>query len=208
MQNILFTLAFLLPVCLSSSQISTCDVELLNFDWDEKQITLTLNDNNCISSPDWVPTNDSVYAIQMFFSFDGYNCSIASNNNNFLPNLGLNDTTTYSISEWADAFNCFDSAFEHYIETCEAVVGVTGANNTINIDANGSNNYIGYNPIWDNCYETVSVVEVNKKTLHTIYDRQGNLILETYDIPWSEMQGLYLIKQDNIISKHFVSERN
>ena len=82
--------------------------------------------------------------------------------------------------------------------------GITGANNTINIDANGSNNYIGYNPIWDNCYETVSVGQVNKKTLYTIYDRQGTLILETYDVPWSEMKGLYFIKQGNIISKHYL----
>ncbi|BCV01454.1 MAG: hypothetical protein CM15mV42_1340 [uncultured marine virus] len=203
MQNILFTLAFLLPVCLSSSQISTCDVELLNFNWDQKEITLTLNDNNCISTPTWVPTNDSVYAIQMFFSFDGYNCNIASNNSNFLPNLGLNDTITYSIAQWSDPFNCVDSAFEHYVETCEAVVGVTGANHTINIDLNGGNNYIGYNPIWDNCYQEVFIEEENNNILYTIYDRQGNLILETYDIPWTEMKGLYIIKQGNVVSKHF-----
>ena len=92
MKNLTFTLAFLLPAFLSSSQISTCDVELLDLNWDNKEITLTLNDNNCESTPTWIPTNDSVYVVQMWFTYDGWQCSIASNNVNFSPNLGLNDS--------------------------------------------------------------------------------------------------------------------
>ena len=204
MKNIFFTLAFLMPVTLVSSQVSTCDVELLDFDWDAKEITVTLNDNNCISGPSWVPTNDSVYVLQMYFSFDGFNCTIVSSNSTFSPNLGLNDTITYSLEDWTDSFNCYESAFEYYIETCEAVVGVTGANNTANIDLNSGNNWIAFNPIWDNCYNTVNVVEMTQDPFYKVYDWQGTLQFEGKTIPWNAMDGLYIIKNGSRITKHFV----
>ena len=204
MKNLFFTLAFLLPTFLSSSQIPTCDIELLDLNWDDKEITLTLNDNYCESTPSWVPTNDSVYAIQMFFAFDGWQCSIASGNSNFTPNLGLNDTITYSFEEWTDPFNCFEGAFEHYIETCEGQLTIAGANNTAGIDANIGNNYIAYNPIWDNCYNTLNINEYTQNITYRVYDLYGNLI-DTYNvIPWNEMKGFYIIEKNNEYTKHFV----
>ena len=203
MKNLTFTLAFLLLAFLSSSQIPTCDVELLDLNWDNKEITLTLNDNNCESTPTWVPTNDSVYTIQMWFTYDGWQCSIASNNANFNPNLGLNDTITYSFENWNDPFNCFESAFEYYIETCEGQLTVLGANNTVSIDANISNNYIAYNPIWDNCYNTLNINEYTRNSAYSIYDAQGNFMFECNTIPWSKMNGLFFIKEGETVSKYF-----
>lgn len=205
MKNLFFTLAFFLPSFVSFSQISTCDVELLSMDWDEETITITLNDNNCSNSstPGWVPSPDSVHVVQLGFSY-GVTCIIPSNTMNFYPALGLNDTITYSYSDWSDPFNCVDAAFEHYQETCEATVSVVGPNNSINLDLVGNNNYIGFNPIWDNCYNTLNIQEYTRNNNYKIYSIYGNYLFETENIPWSEMDGFYLIRNGNNVSKYFI----
>jgi len=205
MKNLFFTLAFFLPSFVSFSQISTCDVELLSMDWDEETITITLNDNNCSNSstPGWVPSPDSVHVVQLGFSY-GVTCIIPSNTMNFYPALGLNDTITYSYSDWSDPFNCVDAAFEHYQETCEATVSVVGPNNSINLDLVGNNNYIGFNPIWDNCYNTLNIQEYTRNNNYKIYSIYGNYLFETENIPWREMDGFYIIKNGNNVSKYFV----
>ena len=108
--------------------------------------------------------------------------------------LGLNDTITYSFSNWSDPFNCFDNAFTSYQETCMATVTITGVNNSINLDLDNSNNYIGFNPIWDNCYDVVSVNEmlnVNKEVLG-VWDFLGRYVQE--DILGLEPNKPYLIR--------------
>ena len=205
MKNLFFTLAFFLPSFVSFSQISTCDVELLSMDWDEETITITLNDNNCSNSstPGWVPSPDSVHVVQLGFSY-GVTCIIPSNTMNFYPALGLNDTITYSYSDWSDPFNCVDAAFEHYQETCEATVSVVGPNNSINLDLVSNNNYIGFNPIWDNCYNTLNIQEYARNNNYKIYSIYGNYLFETENIPWSEMDGFYIIRNGNNVSKYFI----
>jgi hypothetical protein len=185
-----------------SSQL--CDVELLDMDWDDQTITLTLNDNVCSNSstPSWVPYPDSVYVVQLGLSYGGTTCTIAANSTNFYPALGLNDTLTYTFSNWSDPFNCFDNAFTYYQETCMATVSVVGPNNSINLDMNNGNNYIGFNPIWDNCYDVVNVTElvnVNKEAIG-VFDLLGRYIQK--DIIGLEPGELYLIKyNDGTITK-------
>ena len=185
-----------------SSQL--CDIELLDMDWDDQTITLTLNDNVCSNSstPDWVPYPDSVYVVQLGLSYGGTTCTIAANSTNFYPPLGLNDTITYSFSNWADPFNCFANAFIYYQETCTATVSVVGPNNSINLDMNNGNNYIGFNPVWDNCYGVVNVTElinVNKEVIG-VFDLLGRYIQN--DIIGLEFGKLYLIKyNDGTIKK-------
>jgi hypothetical protein len=185
-----------------SSQL--CDVELLDMDWDDQTITLTLNDNVCSNSstPDWVPYPDSVYVVQLGLSYGGTTCTIAANSTNFYPPLGLNDTITYSFSNWADPFNCFANAFIYYQETCTATVSVVGPNNSINLDMNNGNNYIGFNPVWDNCYGVVNVTElinVNNEVIG-VFDLLGRYIQN--DIIGLESGKLYLIKyNDGTIKK-------
>jgi len=204
MKNIFFFWAFFLWTSSLLSQISTCDLELLDINWDEETITLTLNDNNCSNSstPGWVPFPDSVYVSQLGFSY-GVTCIIPSNTNNFYPPLGLNDTITYSYSDWSDPFNCADAAFQHYIETCEVTVSIVGPNNSINLDLDGSNNYIGFNPIFDNCYETVEVGEYTRNITHYIYDFYGGLICITDNIDNLDLNGFYIIKNQNGTRKYF-----
>ena len=205
MKNLFFTLAFFLPSFVSFSQVSTCDVELLSMDWDEETITITLNDNNCSNSstPGWVPSPDSVHVVQLGFSY-GVTCIIPSNTMNFYPALGLNDTITYSYSDWSDPFNCVDAAFEHYQETFEATVSVVGPNNSINLDLVSNNNYIGFNPIWDNCYNTLNIQEYTRNNNYKIYSIYGNYLFETENIPWREMNGFYIIRNGNNVSKYFI----
>lgn len=205
MKNLFFILAFFLPSFVSFSQVSTCDVELLSMDWDEETITITLNDNNCSNSstPGWVPSPDSVHVVQLGFSY-GVTCIIPSNTMNFYPALGLNDTITYSYSDWSDPFNCVDAAFEHYQETCEATVSVVGPNNSINLDLVSNNNYIGFNPIWDNCYNTLNIQEYTRNNNYKIYSIYGNYLFETENIPWREMNGFYIIRNGNNVSKYFI----
>ena len=114
---------------------------------------------------------------------------------NFYPALGLNDTITYSYSDWSDPFNCVDAAFEHYQETCEATVSVVGPNNSINLDLVGNNNYIGFNPIWDNCYNTLNIQEYTRNNNYKIYSIYGNYLFETKNIPWGEMDGVLYYKK-------------
>ena len=180
----------------TSISAQSCDLELLNMDWDEQTVTLTLNDNVCSNSstPPWVPTTDSIYVVQLWFNYDATMCNLSSTTTNFYPPLGLNDTITYSFSNWSDPFNCFDNAFTSYQETCMATVTITGVNNSINLDLDNSNNYIGFNPIWDNCYDVVSVNEmlnVNKEVLG-VWDFLGRYVQE--DILGLEPNKPYLIR--------------
>lgn len=194
-------MSLFLPFVVSSQ---LCDVELLDMDWDDQTITLTLNDNVCSNSstPDWVPYPDSVYVVQLGLSYGGTTCTIAANSTNFYPPLGLNDTITYSFSNWADPFNCFANAFIYYQETCTATVSVVGPNNSINLDMNNGNNYIGFNPVWDNCYGVVNVTElinVNNEVIG-VFDLLGRYIQN--DIIGLESGKLYLIKyNDGTIKK-------
>jgi len=205
MKNIFFFWAFFLWSSSLLSQISTCDLELLDINWDEETITLTLNDNNCSNSstPGWVPYPDSVYVTQLGFGFDGINCIIPSNTTNYYPPLGLNDTLTYSYSDWSDPFNCVDSAFEHYQETCEVTVSIVGPNNSINLDLNGSNNYIAFNPVFDNCYGSVEVGEYTQDLTHYIYDFYGGLICITDDVDNLKLNGFFIIKNRKGTRKYF-----
>lgn len=176
-----------------------CDLEMLNMDWDDQTITLTLTDNICSNSstPSWVPSPDSVYVVQLGFSYGGTTCIIGSNSTNFYPPLGLNDTLTYSFSDWTDPFNCFDNAFTYYQETCMATVSVVGPNNSINLDMNNGNNYIGFNPVWDNCYDVVNVTElinVNKEVIG-IFDFLGRYVQK--EIAGLEPNKLYLIRYND-----------
>ena len=176
-----------------------CDLEMLNMDWDDQTITLTLTDNVCSNSstPSWVPSPDSVYVVQLGFSYGGTTCIIASNSTNFYPPLGLNDTLTYSFSDWNDPFNCFDNAFTYYQETCMATVSVVGPNNSINLDMNNGNNYIGFNPVWDNCYDVVNVTElinVNKEVIG-VFDFLGRYVQK--EIAGLEPNNLYLIRYND-----------
>ena len=176
-----------------------CDLEMLNMDWDDQTITLTLTDNICSNSstPSWVPSPDSVYVVQLGFSYGGTTCIIGSNSTNFYPPLGLNDTLTYSFSDWTDPFNCFDNAFTYYQETCMATVSVVGPNNSINLDMNNGNNYIGFNPVWDNCYDVVNVTElinVNKEVIG-VFDFLGRYVQK--EIAGLEPNNLYLIRYND-----------
>ncbi len=176
-----------------------CDLEMLNMDWDDQTITLTLTDNICSNSstPSWVPSPDSVYVVQLGFSYGGTTCIIGSNSTNFYPPLGLNDTITYSFSDWTDPFNCFDNAFTYYQETCMATVSVVGPNNSINLDMNNGNNYIGFNPVWDNCYDVVNVTElinVNKEVIG-VFDFLGRYVQK--EIAGLEPNNLYLIRYND-----------
>lgn len=207
MKNLFFTLAFLLPVFLSSSQIPNCDLELLDINWDNEEITLTLNDNHCSNSstPSWIPTTDSVYVMQLGFSFNGVTCLVPASGTLFTPSLGLNDTITYYFGNWNDVFNCFGSAFDYYQENCIVTVTAIGPNNSINLDAVSTNNYIGFNPVWDNCYNAVNITEQTQKDKFKVYDYQGNFLFENEIIPWKEMKGLYLIEKNNRIKKYFIN---
>ena len=207
MKNIFFFWAFFLWSSSLLSQISTCDLELLDINWDEETITLTLNDNNCSNSstPGWVPYPDSVYVAQLGFSFNGITCTIASNTTNYYPPLGLNDTLTYSYSNWSDPFNCVNSAFQAYQETCEATVSIVGPNNSINLDLIGNNNYIGFNPVFDNCYGTTHVGEFTRDFTHYIYNFYGNLIHTTNNINSLDLNGFYIIKNEKGTSKVFIN---
>ncbi len=194
----------LLSTCMFAQ---TCDIELLDMDWDNQTITLTLNDNVCsnTSTPNWVPDSDSVYVIQLYFSFDGYSCGLSSNNSTFSPNLGLNDTITYSFQDWSDPFNCFENAFDYYQETCMSTVSVVGVNNSINLDLNSSNNYIGFHPVWDNCYETVDVTEITNisKRVIGVYDFTGRFVQE--DVFGLEPNKHYIIRySDGTAEKIFL----
>ena len=191
----------------TSISAQSCDLELLNMDWDDQTVTLTLNDNVCSNSstPPWVPTTDSVYVVQLWFNYDATMCNLSSSTTNFYPPLGLNDTITYSFSDWSDPFNCFDNAFTYYQETCMATVTITGVNNSINLDLDNSNNYIGFNPIWDNCYDVVSVNEmlnVNKKVIG-VWDIVGRYVQE--GMIGLEPNKLYLIRySDGTTEKIFL----
>ena len=183
-----------------------CDLEMLNMDWDNQSITLTLNNNVCSNSstPTWVPYPDSVYVVQLGLSYDGTTCIIPSNSTNFYPPLGLNDTLTYTFSNWTDPFNCFEGAFDYYQETCIVTVSVVGPNNSINLDMNNGNNYIGFNPIWDNCYNTVNVIELinNDREVTGVFDILGRYIQK--DIIGLESGKMYLIRyKDGTITKLF-----
>ena len=189
-----------------SSQL--CDVELLDMDWDDQIITLTLNDNVCSNSstPSWVPYPDSVYVVQLGLSYGGTTCTIAANSTNFYPPLGLNDTLTYTFSNWSDPFDCFANAFTYYQETCIVTVSVVGPNNSINLDMNNGNNYIGFNPVWDNCYGVANVTELinaNKQVIG-VFDFLGRYIQK--DIIGLISGKLYLIKyNDGTIKKLLVT---
>jgi len=180
-----------------SSQI--CDVELLDMDWDDQTITLTLNDNVCSNSstPSWVPYPDSVYVVQLGLSYGGTTCLIPSSSINFYPPLGLNDTLTYTFNDWSDPFDCFANAFTYYQETCMVTVSVVGPNNSINLDTNNGNNYIGFNPVWNNCYDAVNVIEFikNDKEVASVWDFLGRYIQK--DIIGLETDKLYLIKYND-----------
>jgi len=181
-----------------------CDLEMLNMDWDNQAITITLNNNVCSNSstPTWIPYPDSVYVVQLGLSYDGTTCIIPSNSTNFYPPLGLNDTLTYTFSDWTDPFNCFDSAFDYYQETCIVTISVVGPNNSINLDMNNGNNYIGFNPIWDNCYNSVNVIELvnNDKEVTGVFDFLGRYIQK--DIIGLESGKMYLIRyKDGTITK-------
>jgi len=183
----------------TSISAQQCDLEMLNMDWDDQTITLTLTDNVCSNSstPSWVPSPDSVYVVQLGFSYSGTTCIIGSNSTNFYPPLGLNDTLTYSFSDWTDPFNCFDNAFTYYQETCMATVSVVGPNNSINLDMNNGNNYIGFNPVWDNCYDVVNVTElinVNKEVIG-VFDFLGRYVQK--EIAGLEPNNLYLIRYND-----------
>ena len=206
MKNLFFFWAFFLWSSSLLSQISTCDLELLNIDWGEETITITLNDEDCsnASTPQWVPYPDSVYVVQLGFSFDGITCIIPSNTSNFYPPLGLNDTITYSYSEWSDPFNCIDSAFQYYQETCEATVSVVGPNNSINLDLISNNNYIGFNPAFDNCYGSVDVIEYTRNYTHYIYDINGNLTHITNDVNNLNLQGFFIVRNSKGTKKYFI----
>ena len=86
-----------------------------------------------------------------------------------------------------------------------ATVTITGVNNSINLDLDNSNNYIGFNPIWDNCYDVVSVNEmlnVNKEVLG-VWDFLGRYIQE--DMFGLEPNKLYLIRySDGTTNKIFL----
>ena len=165
----LMCMAFAMSLTQLSAQVSTCDLELLEIDWDNQTITLTLNDDLCSNSstPSWVPTEDSVYVAQLYFGFNGTNCSVNASAGMFQPALGLNDTITYSFDNWTDVFDCFDNAFAYYQETCTVTVSVVGPNNSINLDLIGGNNYIGFNPIWNNCYG--DIIDPDPESCDTIY---------------------------------------
>ena len=183
----------------TSISAQQCDLEMLNMDWDDQTITLTLTDNVCSNSstPSWVPSPDSVYVVQLGFSYGGTTCILGSNSTNFYPPLGLNDTLTYSFSDWTDPFNCFDNAFTYYQETCMATVSVVGPNNSINLDMNNGNNYIGFNPVWDNCYDVVNVTElanVNKEVIG-VFDFLGRYVQK--EIAGLEPNNLYLIRYND-----------
>ena len=180
MKNLFFTLAFLLPVFLSSSQIPNCDLELLDINWDNEEM-------------------------QLGFSFNGVTCLVPASGTLFTPSLGLNDTITYYFGNWNDVFNCFGSAFDYYQENCIVTVTAIGPNNSINLDAVSTNNYIGFNPVWDNCYNAVNITEQTQKDKFKVYDYQGNFLFENEIIPWKEMKGLYLIEKNNRIKKYFIN---
>ena len=206
MKNLFFFWAFFVWSSSLLSQVSTCDIELLNIDWDEETITLTLNDNNCSNSstPFWVPSSDSLYVMQLGFSFGGTTCLIPSTAFTFFyPALGLNDTITYYFGNWNDPFNCFDSAFQYYQENCIVTVSAVGANNSINLDLISDNNYIGFNPVFDNCYNSVNVIEYIRNSTHYIYDLRGNLIHTTDDITKLNLKGFYIVKNENGTKKYF-----
>jgi hypothetical protein len=207
MKNLFFFWAFFVWSSSLLSQVSTCDLELLDINWDEEIITLTLNDNNCSNSstPGWVPYPDSVYVAQLGFSFNGITCIIASNTTNYYPPLGLNDTLTYSYSNWSDPFNCVNSAFQSYQETCEATVSIVGPNNSINLDLIGNNNYIAFNPVFDNCYGTMDVIEYTRDFTHYIYNFRGDLIHTTNNINSLDLNGFYIIKNERGTSKVFIN---
>ena len=206
MKNLFFFWAFFVWSSSLLSQVSTCDLELLDINWDEETITLTLNDNNCgnSSTPFWVPSNDSIYVMQLGFGFGGTNCLIpASAFTFFNPALGLNDTITYYFGDWNDPFNCFNSAFQYYQENCIVTVSAVGANNSINLDLIGNNNYIAFNPVFDNCYGSVEVGEYTQDLTHYIYDFYGGLICITDDIDNLKLNGLFIIKNRKGTRKYF-----
>ena len=204
----LLLIPFLLLAYSAISQVSNCDLELLNINWDLKEITLTLNDNNCSNSstPFWVPTEDSVYVMQLGFSFGGTTCLIpATAFTMFHPPLGLNDTITYYFGDWFDTFNCFNSAFNYYQENCIVTVSAVGVNNSINLDLVGSNNYIGFNPVWGNCYNTLDINAYIRDITYYIYNHRGEFLYATEEIEWGTLKGLFFVKQGGNVRKFFVN---
>tara|TARA_R110002074_G_scaffold355324_2_gene527351 strand:- start:225 stop:851 length:627 start_codon:yes stop_codon:yes gene_type:complete len=207
MKNLFFFWAFFVWSSSLLSQVSTCDLELLDIDWDDKTISLTLNDNICSNSstPFWVPTGDSIYVMQLGFSFGGTTCLMpASAFTIFYPPLGLNDTITYYFGNFQDEFNCFNSAFEYYQENCIVTVSAVGPNNSINLDLIGSNNYIGFNPIFDNCYGSVGVIDYIRNSTRYIHDIYGNLIHTTTNIESLNLHGFYIIRDNKGARKYFI----
>ncbi len=214
MKHLLLMVGACLVPYFATSQLQTCDLELLDINWDQQEITLTLNNDLCSNSstPNWVPAEDSVYVMQLGFSFGGTNCLIPANSTAFQPPLGLNDTITYSFAEWNDTFNCFDAAFLYYQENCSATVSAVGPNNSINLDLISGNNWIGFSPTWDNCYdsdpddptETLSITEIPEGMVYTVYDSRGQFLYMTRNLNWLEMRGLYFIKYGDQIKKIFV----
>lgn len=213
MKNLFFFWAFFLWSSTLSSQILTCDLELLDINWDNETITLTLNNNFCSNSstPFWVPSSDSVYVMQLGFSFEGTTCLIPSTAfTMFYPPLGLNDTITYYFGEWNDPFNCFNSAFISYQETCTVTVSAVGANNSINLDLIGNNDYIAFNPVFDNCYGNVDVgvytqdiPQYTQNITHYVYNLYGELIFITDDINNLKLNGFFIIKNKNGVKKYY-----
>ena len=213
MKHLLLMVGACLVPYFASSQIQTCDLELLDINWDQQEITLTLNNNICSNSstPSWVPAEDSVYVMQLAFGFGGTTCIIPANTTLFQPPLGLNDTITYSFAEWNDTFNCFDAAFQYYQENCLATVSAVGPNNSINLDLVGGNNYIGFNPIWENCYgqeddDTVelNIGELSSNIIYSVYDSRGQFLYKGKTINWQQMKGLYYIMYGDQVKKVFV----
>ena len=78
-----------------------------------------------------------------------------------------------------------------------ATVSVVGPNNSINLDMNNGNNYIGFNPVWDNCYDVVNVTElinVNKEVIG-VFDFLGRYVQK--EIAGLEPNNLYLIRYND-----------
>ena len=62
---------------------------------------------------------------------------------------------------------------------------------------NNGNNYIGFNPVWDNCYDIVNVIEFykNDKEVIGVWDFLGRYIQK--DISGLETNKLYLIEYND-----------
>jgi len=195
MKNLLLSLILGSISFLGTSQ-STCDLEVLEFDWVNKKMTLTLNDNYCPPNPGWVPTDDSVYVVQIWFQTEASTCNLSGNNTLFSPNLGLNDTVTYSFEGYNEIPGCFEGSYEQYLTTCEATVVVRGLNNSAWLDSYQENNTIIFSPDIGNCdgsfsNETSNITTINAEILKSeIYTLQGRLVSNKGTLP----EGIYVIK--------------